>query len=59
MFTGQSLDGPGVALQVLMPEDSGSNPEAGSIYQFDEVCPGFGLLKPQWNPYPTLTPASC
>ena len=42
-------------------EDSGSNPEAGSIYLFDEVCPGLGLLQPQWNPYPTLPrlPAEC
>ena len=55
----QSLDGLGVVFQVLMPEDSGSNPEAGSIYSFDEVCPGLGLLQPQWNPYPTLTPPSC
>ena len=52
--TCRSLDGLGVAFQVLMPEDSGSNPEAGSIYSFDEVCPGLGLLQPQWNPYPTL-----
>ena len=51
----RSLDGLGVAFQVLMPEDSGSNPEVGSIYSFDEVCPGLGLLQPQWNPYPTLT----
>ena len=36
----RSLDGLGVVFQVLMPEDSGSNPEAGSIYSFDEVCPG-------------------
>ena len=56
---GRSLDGLGVVFQVLMPEDSGSNPEAGSIYSFDEVCPGLGLLQPQWNPYPTLTPPSC
>ena len=44
-----------------MPEESGSNPEAGSIYSFDEVCPGLGLLQPQWNPYPTLPrlPAEC
>ena len=28
---GQSLDGLGVAFQVLMPEDSGSNPKAGTI----------------------------
>ena len=55
----RSLDGLGVVFQVLMPEDSGSNPEAGSIYSFDEVCPGLGLLQPQWNPYPTLTPPSC
>ena len=55
----RSLDGLGVAFQVLMPEESGSNPEAGSIYSFDEVCPGLGLLQPQWNPYPTLTPPSC
>ena len=54
----RSLDGLGVAFQVLMPEDSGSNPEAGSIYLFDEVCPGLGLLQPQWNPYPNLHPAS-
>ena len=57
--SGRSLDGLGVVFQVLMPEDSGSNPEAGSIYSFDEVCPGLGLLQPQWNPYPTLTPPSC
>ena len=54
MVVSRSLDGLGVAFQVLMPEDSGSNPEAGSIYLFDEVCPGLGLLQPQWNPYPTL-----
>ena len=41
----RSLDGLGVVFQVLMPEDSGSNPEAGSIYSFDEVCPGLGLLQ--------------
>ena len=52
--TRQSLDGLGVAFQVLMSEDSGSNPEAGSIYSFDEDCPGLGLLQPQWNPYPTF-----
>ena len=57
----RSLDCLGVAFQVLMPEDSSSNPEAGSIYLFDEVCPGLGLLQPQWNPYPTLPclPAVC
>ena len=54
----RSLDGLGVVFQVLMPEDSGSNPEAGSSYSFDEVCPGLGLLQPQWNPFPTLTPPS-
>ena len=59
LSTSRSLDGLGVVFQVLMPEDSGSNPEAGSIYSFDEVCPGLGLLQPQWNPYPTLTPPSC
>ena len=50
----QSPDGLGVAFQILMPEDSGSNPEANSIYSFDGVCPGLGLLQPQRNPYPTL-----
>ena len=57
----RSPDGLGVAFQVLMPEDSGLNPEAGSIYSFDRVCPGLGLLQPQWNPYPTLPrlPAEC
>ena len=55
------LDGLGVAFQVHMPEDSASNPVAGSIYLFGEVCPGLGLLPPQWNPYPTLPclPAEC
>jgi hypothetical protein len=48
-----------VAFQVLMPEDSSSNSEASSIYSFNEVCPSLGLLQPQWNPYPTLTPPSC
>ena len=24
-----------------------------------EVYPGLGILQPQWNPYPTLTPPSC
>ena len=28
----QRLDGLEVVFQVLMPEDSGSNPQAGSIY---------------------------
>ena len=55
--TGQA--GLEAVFQVPMPGDSGSNPEAGSIYSFDEVCPGLGLLQPQWNPYPTLTPPSC
>ena len=31
-FHQYGLDGLGVAFQVLMPENSGSNPEAGSIY---------------------------
>ena len=31
-LSGGSLDGLGVGFQVLMPEDSGSNPEASSIY---------------------------
>ena len=43
--SGRSLGGLGVAFQVLMPEDSGSNPEAGSIYSFEEVCPGLAQQK--------------
>ena len=54
----RSLDGLGVAFQVLMPEDSGSNPEAGSIYLFDEVCPGLGLLQPQPKLLPKTEPSN-
>ena len=25
------------------------------LFQVDGVCPGLGLLQPQWNPYLTLT----
>ena len=27
--------------------------------QHGKVYPGLGILQPQWNPYPTLTPPSC
>ena len=35
----------------------GSNPIAAR--KSCEVYPGLGILQPQWNPYPTLTPPSC
>ena len=35
----------------------GSNPIAAR--KSFEVYPGLGILQPQWNPYPTLTPPSC
>ena len=37
--------------------DPGSNPRAAR--KSCEVYPGLGILQPQWNPYPTLTPPSC
>ena len=37
--------------------DPGSNPIAAR--KSCEVYPGLGILQPQWNPYPTLTPPSC
>ena len=37
--------------------DPGSNPKAAR--KSCEVYPGLGILQPQWNPYPTLTPPSC
>ena len=37
--------------------DPGSNPIAAR--KSCEVYPGWGILQPQWNPYPTLTPPSC
>ena len=37
--------------------DLGSNPRAAR--KSCEVYPGLGILQPQWNPYPTLTPPSC
>ena len=37
--------------------DQGSNPRAAR--KSCEVYPGLGILQPQWNPYPTLTPPSC
>ena len=37
--------------------DPGSNPRAA--WKSCEVYPGLGILQPQWNPYPTLTPPSC
>ena len=37
--------------------DPGSNPIAA--WKSCEVYPGLGILQPQWNPYPTLTPPSC
>ena len=46
-----SPDGLGVAFQVLIPEDSGSNPKAGSIYSFNEVF----LVWACFNPSGILT----
>ena len=37
--------------------DPGSNRVAAR--KSCEVYPGLGILQPQWNPYPTLTPPSC
>ena len=37
--------------------DPGSNPRAA--HKSCEFYPGLGILQPQWNPYPTLTPPSC
>ena len=37
--------------------DTGSNPIAA--WKSCEVCPGLGILQPQWNPYQTLAPPSC
>ena len=53
----QSLDGLGVAFQVLMPEDSGSNPEAGSIYFIRRSLSWFGLASTPAESLPNLNPA--
>ena len=53
-YISQCLDGLEVAFQVVMPEDKGSNPEAGSIYF---TLTEFVLLWACFNPhpYPNLT----
>ena len=53
----RSLDGLGVAFQVLMPEDSGSNPEAGSIYFIRRSLSWFGLASTPAESLPNLNPA--
>ena len=56
-ITSQCLDGQEVAFQVLMPEDSGSNPEAGSIYFIRRSLSWFGLASTPAESLPNLNPA--
>ena len=54
----QRLDGLGVVFQVQgMPEDSGSNPEAGSIYFIRRSLSWFGLASTPAESLPNLNPA--
>ena len=53
----RSLDGLGVEFLVLMPEDSGSNPEAGSIYFIRRSLSWFGLASTPAESLPNLNPA--
>jgi hypothetical protein len=53
--TGQA--GLEAVFQVPMPGDSGSSLDAGIISNYFDL--GDFSLKPQRNPYPTLTPPSC
>ena len=46
-----------VSTSAFRQGDPGSNPIAAR--KSCEVYPGLGVLQPQWNPYPTLTPPSC
>ena len=46
-----------VSTSAFRQGDPGSNPRAAR--KSCEVYPGLGILQPQWNPYPTLTPPSC
>ena len=46
-----------VSTSAFCQGDPGSNPIAAR--KSCEVYPGLGILQPQWNPYPTLTPPSC
>ena len=53
----ERLDGLRVAFQVLMPEDSGSNPEADSIYSSWRSLSWFGLASTPVESLPNLNPA--
>ena len=48
-FHQYGLEGLGVEFQVLMPENSGSNPEASNFYLFDKVYPGASRLFNLWS----------
>ena len=54
---GASQCGYVVSTSAFRQGDPGSNPRAAR--KSCEVYPGLGILQPQWNPYPTLTPPSC